>query len=326
MRVLFLESDDRFIFGLPLGFRDAGHKIMVSGPIQQSNISLIRFFKPDLILLLGWTIEHTDEKLNFIKDQIKPLKIPIIYWATEDPTFLHRFSLPLINKTAVDYVFTVAPSTIPKYESMGIPASHLPFAYQPSLVTTSKYSNLYKKEIAVVANAYPNFLRNNKSHHRINSIKILIKPLVQNNMPIDFWGKYWDRMTNILDKAIPSTHIHGYLPYLQTYKVYYYSDIILGLQNYNSELVSMRTYEILGSGGFLITSYNEKLHELFKANHDLILSSSPEETLELVNYFKNHPSKRNKIKQHAVHAVRTHTYRHRAETIINTLKKKNIIP
>ena len=33
MRILFLESDPMWIYGLPYGFCDVGHSVMVSGPL-----------------------------------------------------------------------------------------------------------------------------------------------------------------------------------------------------------------------------------------------------------------------------------------------------
>ena len=50
---------------------------------------------------------------------------------------------------------------------------------------------------------------------------------------------------------IPKDWIHGPMHYLETCKVYNSADIIIGLQNYQ-ELITQRTYEILGSGGFLL--------------------------------------------------------------------------
>lgn len=326
MKVLFLESDARFIFGLPMGFRDAGHKILVSGSINEEKINnLITKFQPDFIVLLGWTTEHSDSNLILIGKTCDSYNIPLIYWATEDPTFTFDFSIPLIKKAAPKYIFTVAPSRIILYKSIGIGATHLPFAYQPSIHKPVKCGDWCKKNIAVVANAYPNVLHYDENHYRHKSLNILIKPLLKNNIPIDFWGKYWDKMKPFLGTTIDEKYLHGYLNYLQANHVYRCSDIILGLQNYYDELITMRTYEILGSGGFLITSYNTKLCELFTPNKDLVVSSCEEETLELVNFYNKHAELRDKIKKSGEIAVAEHTYRNRANTIINTLLKEGII-
>ncbi|GKX30835.1 spore protein YkvP [Vallitalea longa] len=326
MNILFFENDDRFIFGLPLGFRDAGYKIIVSGTINEEKVyKLLKKFKPAMVILMGWTTQHTDYNLKLISTACDELTIPIIYWATEDPTFINEFSIPLIKKTNPKHVFTVSKSCISIYQSLGIEATHLPFAYQPSLHTPVKCEDWCSKDIAVVANAYPNVLNWDKNHYRKKSLEILIKPLIDNNVPIDFWGKHWDKMDSFLGKPIDKKCIHGYINYLQSNKIYRCSKINIGLQNYKDELITMRTFEILGSCGFLITSYNLRLCELFTPNDDLIVSSCKEETLEYVDFYSKHDTLREKIKVNGNKAVQIHTYRNRAEKIISTLKKEGII-
>jgi len=59
--------------------------------------------------------------------------------------------------------------------------------------------------------------------------------------------------------------------------------------------VTQRTFEILGSGAFMIASRTEGLTSLFKDKKDLVLTSSPEETIELVKYYINKPELRYSI-------------------------------
>lgn len=52
-----------WLYGLPNGFREAGHTVMISGPVSRENITeMIDEFKPDLIVSMGWTPEHSREK------------------------------------------------------------------------------------------------------------------------------------------------------------------------------------------------------------------------------------------------------------------------
>ena len=63
MRILFLESNPMWIYGLPNGFCDAGHTVMISGPLTEEGIiDMIANFQPDLIFTMGHTSEHTREK------------------------------------------------------------------------------------------------------------------------------------------------------------------------------------------------------------------------------------------------------------------------
>ncbi|MEM5606630.1 glycosyltransferase [Bacillus cereus] len=83
--------------------------------------------------------------------------------------------------------------------------------------------------------------------------------------------------------------------YLETYKVYNSADIIIGLQNYQ-ELITQRTYEILGSGGFLLTLDTPGVKKIFRPGKDLVTVSSSKETLEAIRYFLNHPKRKRKFK------------------------------
>ena len=53
----------------------------------------------------------------------------------------------------------------------------------------------------------------------------------------------------------------------------------------------------MGSGGILLTNDIPIINRLFKSGRDLITSSSPEETIELVKYYLQYPEKRNVIKK-----------------------------
>lgn len=154
----------------------------------------------------------------------------------------------------------------------------------------------YYAPIALVANGYPKKLSYLPAHFRHQSLNTLIKPLLENNIRINFYGRYWDEMKNILGVDIPRDWIQGYIDYTDANKVYSSSDIIIGLQNLPTQL-TQRTYEIMGSGGILLTNDIPIINRLFKGGRDLITSSSPEETIELVKYYLQYPEKRNVIKK-----------------------------
>ena len=151
-----------------------------------------------------------------------------------------------------------------------------------------------KTQIAIVANAYPDILEKYLDHFRHRSIDILIQPLLKENISIDFWGNNWDKMDDYLGFKIPNDWIHGFLNYKDANKVYSSSKILLGLQNY-AALVTQRTYEILGSGGFLLTLDTPGVRKNFITGKDLAVSLSPEETIQKVHYYLNQREKRSQI-------------------------------
>ncbi|MBJ8028967.1 hypothetical protein [Bacillus cereus group sp. N21] len=114
MRILFIESHPMWIYGLPNGFRDAGHIVEVSGSIDDQNLDeLISDFHPDLIITMGWGTENSSvKKQKNIRASVEKVNVPHIYWATEDPTSTEIFSMPYIERTRPDFVFTICKDRI----------------------------------------------------------------------------------------------------------------------------------------------------------------------------------------------------------------------
>lgn len=325
MRVLFLENHHIWIYGLPNGFRDAGHEVLISGIEQENTISQkVDEFKPDLVVMLGWTEQHVAAKRKWIRKCIASANIPLIYWATEDPIHSQVLTVPFIMQVRPDFVFTVSKELVAYYEKMGFPAAHLDFGYHPGVHKCAEKLEEYSCRLAVVANAYPGIIKVYPDFFRLESLAVLIVPLLQAGLRIDFWGVRWHEMDDILSVKLPREFLHGYLPYEEAHKVYNSADIVIGLQNTKTQ-VTMRTYEVLGSGGFLITSDTPAVRELFETGKHLIAVASPEEMLAMVQFYLDHPGERDKIKKQGQAAVVYHSYQRRAESIIAALKARNII-
>nr|WP_052948036.1 glycosyltransferase [Aneurinibacillus tyrosinisolvens] len=131
-------------------------------------------------------------------------------------------------------------------------------------------------------------------------------------------------MKQHLGTDIPLEWQHGYLHYTEANKVYSSADIVIGLQNHQTQL-TQRTYEILGSGGFLLTQDTQEVRRLFTPGRDLVVSSSPEETLDLVHYYLNRPDKRDGIRARGLETVQKHSYKARADYMIKTLNNTGIL-
>jgi Uncharacterized protein conserved in bacteria len=325
MKVLFLENHPMWIHGLPNGFRDLGHDVMISGPLTEQNIPLmLDEFKPDLIGMLGWTEEHTPIKLFSIFRSVQFSGIPLFFWATEDPTHLPAFTLPTIRILHPNFVFSICPSSVEYYRSIGIKATHLDFGYHPAVHHRTEPQECFRCSVAVVANAYPQILADHPEHYRIESMNTLINPLVQNQIRVDFWGREWDKMQQYMGCDIPAEWIHGYIDYTEASKIYSSADIVIALQNFTTQM-TQRTYEILGSGGFMITSDTPEIRRWFKPGKELAVSSSPQETIDLVRHYAAHPDEREQIRIQGETVVAPHSYKNRAQQVIDTLKQQGIL-
>ncbi|MFC4323144.1 glycosyltransferase family protein [Litchfieldia salsa] len=325
MRILFLESSSIWSNNLPRGFQANGHDVMISGPITKSRLkTMIKDFEPELAISIGWGVEQEPMKQLIIREQFSGMDIPLIYWAVEDPAYTDTWSIPLIKRMKPDFVFTLCPKTVDRYEKMGIPSSHLDFGFENSVHHPVEKSSNYQVKIAVVANAYPDKLKEYPDHYRHEAINILLRPLLEDDIQVDFWGNDWEQMKPYLGRNIPKSWLHGPIPYIETQNVYSSADIILGLQNY-PEILTQRTYEILGSGGFLLTLDTPGVRSKFQPGKDLDVSSSPKDTIEKISYYLNNAEKRMKIQARGHKAVQSHTYQSRAKQIIETLITRKVI-
>ncbi|MBS2967485.1 glycosyltransferase [Metabacillus sp. KIGAM252] len=325
MNILFLESHPMWIYGLPNGFKDAGHTAIISGPISIETISpMLEEVKPDLIVSMGWTEEHWEAKQLWIRSAVKKANIPLVYWATEDPLYTKNFTLPLISRMKPALVFTVTPSLIETYEEIGIKAAHLDFGYHDSIHHQIPPLSNYRSDIAVVANAYPNFIKNQPNGYRASSLQTLIAPLLRSGLRIDFWGKDWEHMGKYLGNTIPDDWIHGYVDYRDAHKIYSSAKIVIGLQNCEDQL-TQRTYEILGSGGLLLTNDTPAVREKFIPDQDLIVSASPMETVQKVETYLTNPIKRELVRASGRNSVKLNSYQQRAEEMLLHVTSRGIL-
>lgn len=325
MHILFWENNPMCIFGLPNGFRDLGHEVIVCNSLKEEELAeTIVNFKPELVITMGWTTATTGSRALLIGKYIKKNKIPHVYWATEDPTHTFRFTLPLIQKIHPDFIFTICPSRVNYYKKMSIKAAHMDFGFHPEINHSTAPEDKYSHSIAVVANGYSRNLKLYPNHYRIQSMKTLISPLIKQNIRVDFWGWGWKEMDEFLGASIPHEWIHGKLPFAETSKVYSSAKIILGVQNHLTQM-TQRIYEILASRGFLLTSDTPETRRLFQINKDLVVSSSPEETLALVDYYLKNTQERDMIRNQGEISVGVHSYLNRAEYMLKVLKNEKII-
>ena len=91
---------------------------------------------------------------------------------------------------------------------------------------------------------------------------------------------------------------------------------MLGIADYNSQMphifhnskininmtfrcipsgIPLRVMDVLGSGGFLITTYQDEIAEYFEENKDLVIVRTPDEFIEKTAYYLEHEEERKEI-------------------------------
>lgn len=317
MRILFLEYIKPYIRGIPYGFRDLGCEVEIMTDFNYRSLDyMIRSFKPDLIMTAGWTQIHVQEKMKALAKLTKKYKIKHVYWATEDPIWTEEWSLPLIKLIDPDCIFTISRETIPLYHQLGYKAEYLQWGCHPYFHRQTIPQSQYQADISIVATAPTDI-----DSYRGESFRILLEPLLYKNYNLKIYGGGWED-SNYLEKIgvqVPEKYLHGELDFDLTNEIYSSSKIMLGFQN-NVKERTQRTVEILSAKGFLLAPKTEAIESTFTHKEHLIVSSSPEETLELVDYYLEHDDERQAIAlkgQQEVHL--NHHYREKAAQILDAV-------
>lgn len=325
MRVFFFDSLDTMMDLLSGGFQDAGHDVYVSGAASMDEMTeKLNRFQPELVITNGWGNEQTEDNQLWVRNFAKTRNIPHVYWSIEDPSFTESFVLPLARRAEPDFIFTISSATVDYFRSIGIRAAHLDWGYQPDLHYPHPPEQQYSCDIALIANSYSWVFDQWDIGYRIESMRTLLCPLIENNIRVDIFGKGWDQIKPWIGMDIHPDWLRGPLPYQDCSRVYSSSKIVIGLQNFTSQ-VTQRTYETLAAGGFLLTSDTPAVRQLFTPGHDLVVAGNPLETVQLVNYYLNHPADRTAICRNGLQAVSLHSYRQRAEYMLQVLRSENII-
>ena len=79
----------------------------------------------------------------------------------------------------------------------------------------------------------------------------------------------------------------------------------------------MRIFDVLGSGGFLLTNYKSGLEDCFDIGKDLVVFKDFDEMIELIKYYLNNPEERKKIAKSGYEKVKKyHNYNNRFDEIL----------
>jgi hypothetical protein len=85
---------------------------------------------------------------------------------------------------------------------------------------------------------------------------------------------------------------------------------------------NMRLFEATGVGAMLVTDWKMNLHEMFEPGKEVVAYRSPEECVELVQYYLEHDKEREAIARAGQErTLREHTYHHRMQELVEIIAK-----
>jgi hypothetical protein len=302
------------------GFTAAGCEAQIINPSSIENFEkLMGEINPDLLILSSYMGYFSHAMLHHIGSRNLP-HYKCVCWDTEG---VGQFNLQMtgFDLSKPDMIFSICTEMLESLKSKSIPCERLDFAYNPTIHYPKPISINENHTISLIGNAWLWYANHYPAHFRYSkAIPILLKPLIENKYKIDFYGttEYKAVIKNFLNLDVPMEWFKGTIYYEKTGDIYNNSFINLITQNHELT-ITRRTFEILGSGGFGLTCNNTAIKNMFGTGGALAISNSPDETLEILEYYKKNTDDYLKVRKNAVASVQKHTYKERAEEILNKL-------
>lgn len=261
----------------------------------------------DIVFLNG-----ANRYYNAVSDACREFSKKFIYWATEDPV-LYDLMLPITSKYA-DLILSPSIECVEKYRSLGLNAQLMMFACNPDYHKPGRYNSKYDLDMILQASCY-------NHPTRLKGFDTILKPalkLSKEGYRLNVYGAFWD--TSLGMKYLKNPLLYkGFHPNEDIPDICASSKIILGIQcsDVSKTQQSMRSFEILASGGFHLTQWTPSMDYFFENGRHLVAVKSPHEAYEKLKYFLKHDHEREKIAQQGMAYVRdNHTYEQRVKQSI----------
>lgn len=84
--------------------------------------------------------------------------------------------------------------------------------------------------------------------------------------------------------------------------------------------IPLRCMDIMGSGGFLLTNYQEDFLDDFQPGEDLVFYESEDDFLDKITYYLSHDAERRQIAANCLGKMsESHTFVHRVNAMLNVI-------
>ena len=131
-----------------------------------------------------------------------------------------------------------------------------------------------------------------------------------------------DLFTHIVDLPIQNVHDHGPVGYYTEMPLVFKQSRInlnISLRNIKSG-IPLRAFDIMGSGGFLLTNFQADFLEHFIPGEDFVYYGDKEDLLRKIAYYLTHEEERKAIARNGHDKVAAeHTYRHRVREMMQSI-------
>lgn len=239
-------------------------------------------------------------------------KSKIVLWF---PDAVSNFGRAYFMTADYDYLFLKDPFIVRRlrdyYDFKNV--FYLPEAFNSELHRVDNFSDkdeqIYGCDVAVVAN--------------LHSFRVpILEKLIQSDYKIKIYGSPPPFYVKVSKKLL-SYYANKYLVYEEKAKAWRYARISLNtIHPAEIEGINVRVFEIVGSGGFLLTAYRKALEELFDIGEEIEVFYSYKDMLNKIDYYLKNPIKREEIRRKGQErAIKDHTYEKRLNEMFEIIEK-----
>jgi hypothetical protein len=287
----FLKISPR-LYRLPL----VGQMIARLPGLQQLVLEQIRQIKPDVLY---------SQDINFlVPETLKSLRefVPLIVGQIASPLPPEPFCL------GYDLILTSFPHFVPRLRSLGVASEYFRIGFDASILG----------HLGVVEKDVPASFVGGIGRHHGKAVPTLEH--LARNTPIEFFGYGAENLDP--NSPIKMKH-HGEVWGLDMYRALARSRITLNrhINVAENNANNMRLYEATGVGTLLLTDKKDNLGDLFDIGKEVLAYESPEEAVEIINHYLNHPEEAASIaKAGQARTLTEHSYSARMAELLPILK------
>jgi spore maturation protein CgeB len=208
-----------------------------------------------------------------------------------------------------DLVVSSLPNLVEHFRKMGVPAEPNRLAFEPRVIRRLR-NREPKTPITFVGSM--------TVYHdgRVRLLESLCKDL-----DIKIYGNGVDCLPK--DSLIPQ-HYQGEAWGVEMYQILFNSKITVNhhIGMAKSYANNLRLFEATGVGTLLVTDWKKNLHEMFEPGKEVVSYRTPEECVEMIQYYLGHKEEREAIARAGQQrTLKDHTYSNRVQELADIIRK-----
>lgn len=208
-----------------------------------------------------------------------------------------------------DLVISSLPNLVEHFRRLGVPSELNRLAFEPAVLLKLEDQG---PEIPV------SFVGSLSAAHQS---RVRLLEYLCSHLEISVWGNGVDR----LSQGSPIRSKYKSTAWgVEMYQILHRSKITINhhIDVAESYANNLRLFEATGVGTLLITDWKENLYEMFEPGREVVAYRSPEECVELVQYYLDHNDEREAIARAGQErTLQEHTYYHRMQELLDILTK-----